>query len=429
MSTRNKMAAVGLAAVIALAPLAALPVAGVQAAPVQNPSQTAAAAKWLASQFVDGKYLTVVDLETGKPMPDAFATTEGLLGLIAADQTPEVVASATTWLSSNFQSYVCGSVPEPGSCVNPDAGRAAKLLIIADATHSDPTKFGGLNLTQIVTDGAGSIEQSPFAAGLALIALDRVKVNPSDAAVNALLDSQIPAGKDNAGAFGFSGYPDADSTGVAIQALQAIGGHQQQIDAAFKWLDTKKGQAEPFWKESYSPANTAGVALPAYVNAGRDVSAEYTWLASLQLASGAFSNSLTGTTDNVLATSQALIGLSGSSYATESVTAPDTQPRQPDQPQPVDPKTSNPGPQQPEPVDPETSNPDPQQPEPAPTPSTPESESQPTVDVTPNAEASKMTGRPLPKTGSSSDLPLALGALVSLGVAAGGALVLTAKRK
>ncbi len=63
-----------------------------------------------------------------------------MLGLVAAGQGRAAVAKATATLKANATAFVTGDGTSPGA--------AGLLLMVAEATGSKPTSFGGLDLVR-----------------------------------------------------------------------------------------------------------------------------------------------------------------------------------------------------------------------------------------------------------------------------------------
>ena len=112
------------------------------AAPCSNTS-TAKAASYLARGLADDGTLPSFSGE-----PDYSTTATAVLGLVGAGQGRTAVAKATATLKANARAYVTGSGVNPGN--------AGLLLMVAEATGSSPTRFGGLNLVSTLN---GSIRR------------------------------------------------------------------------------------------------------------------------------------------------------------------------------------------------------------------------------------------------------------------------------
>jgi hypothetical protein len=200
--------------------------------------------------------------------------------------------------------------------------RAAYLSILASAVGEDPHDFGGIDLLATIADdtaadgGVGSFV-SPFGQGLAIIAYVRAGDPVPAAVVTTLLGQQ-----DVSGAFGYSYggtfYADFDSTGIAIQALHAVGGHDAAITAAVNWAAAQQ-TGTGYWPNEYSPVDSTGVLGSSLALLGQDTSAAVTWMTGQQLSNGGLPSTLDGTQANLMATFDGVMLLSGSSLLTVSL--------------------------------------------------------------------------------------------------------------
>ncbi|MFE4518931.1 prenyltransferase/squalene oxidase repeat-containing protein [Kitasatospora sp. NPDC056783] len=111
---------------------------------------------------------------------------------------------------------------------------------------------------------------------LALTALTAAKVTPADSAVGWLTGQQCEDGGwpsyRAAGAACDATFEDSNATAVAIQALIALGGHQDAVDKGVAWLKAHQN-ADGSW--AYNPgnpgdANSTGLAVNALFAAGTD---------------------------------------------------------------------------------------------------------------------------------------------------------------
>ncbi|MFE7528265.1 prenyltransferase/squalene oxidase repeat-containing protein [Kitasatospora sp. NPDC057542] len=111
---------------------------------------------------------------------------------------------------------------------------------------------------------------------LALTALTAGKVTPADSAVGWLTGQQCEDGGwpsyRAAGAACDAKFEDSNATAVAIQALVALGGHQEAVDKGVAWLKANQN-ADGSW--AYNPgnpgdANSTGLAVNALFAARTD---------------------------------------------------------------------------------------------------------------------------------------------------------------
>lgn len=298
MSLRSKVAAVGLAAGLLLAGLGA-PAAS-HAEPTTDAAATAAG-NWLAQQFVGGgQYLNGYDGTT----PDPANTVDGVLALLAVDAAPETVSTASSWLTVEAATYVN------------DPSSAARMAIFADAAGLDATDLGGFNAVKAMQNELGELTSNPYGLALLVIGLERTTGEVPAEVLDALLATQ-----DTDGAFAFPDYGvDIDSTALAAQALASQDDQRskQAAKQATDWLVTQQctevSELCPvvgdYWG-SYSPVNTAGLAIPALAQAGVNVDAQRAWLAAQQLPDGGFPPALGADYSDAYATAQAVVGLWG----------------------------------------------------------------------------------------------------------------------
>ncbi|MFF8768926.1 prenyltransferase/squalene oxidase repeat-containing protein [Kitasatospora sp. NPDC015120] len=112
---------------------------------------------------------------------------------------------------------------------------------------------------------------------LALTALTAAKVTPADSAVAWLTGQQCadggwPSYRADASAACDPATEDSNATAVAVQALVALGGHQDAVDKGVQWFRANQN-ADGSW--AYNPgnpgdANSTGLAVNALLAAGAD---------------------------------------------------------------------------------------------------------------------------------------------------------------
>jgi hypothetical protein len=299
MTLRHRFAATGLAAALALAPVAAVASSFVaapaaQAAPAA-PLAASRAGVWLGSQLTDGQYYK--SPYTGQA--DIGNTANVLIGLVAGGNQISA-AKVNGWLKQNVSKAT-------------SAGQIATIAIAAKAVGEDPAKYGGRDLiseiTSAVQKGNGSLGD-PYSDALAIIALKGSSDSVPDDLVGALVKQQNKEGE-----FFFSSddgdFADPDTTGLAIQALDGVDGDDAgaALSKAVGWA--VKNQASAGYWESYSPVNTTGLVASALAEQGKDVSKATTWMAGQQLKNGGLPNTLNGKDGDAYATAQGLLLLGG----------------------------------------------------------------------------------------------------------------------
>ncbi len=200
-----------------------------------------AAAGWLAGELVDGE--RIVNEQFG--FDDAGLTADVVFALASAGVAADTIASATDWLESTAADY---TGPATDSVF---AGASAKLALVVHVTGRDAREVGGLDLVaqlldreqadgRFTDDSEFGDFSSTLTQALTVLALTRIDgVEPSQAAIDFLLDQRCEDG-------GFRFDPDAedctsavDTTGFAVQALSALGGETATatISDAADWLE------------------------------------------------------------------------------------------------------------------------------------------------------------------------------------------------
>ncbi|MCC6496364.1 MAG: hypothetical protein IT193_08910, partial [Propionibacteriaceae bacterium] len=260
------------------------------------PTRSVSSAATKAATFIT-KHLPTADDGAG-------AEVAAVLGLATTQQCSyaPTIRSLVASLTGEAAAYIAG---------NP--GRAANLAIMVSALGLDPTDFGGVDLIQAITSGTnpdGSVGSFPsaYTQALAVIALSRAGSSVPADLVTSLLSFQ-----DSNGGFGYEWdgtfYTDPDSTALGIQALTAVGGHQAAVDQALAWAAANKN-SDGYWT-NYSPVDSTGLLGSAVQLAGGDADAALAWVQGQQLTGGGFPNELDGASADLLATSNALYLLTG----------------------------------------------------------------------------------------------------------------------
>jgi hypothetical protein len=147
-------------------------------------------------------------------------------------------------------------------------------------------------------------------------------VEPSEAAVSALVNAQCDDGSFTLDFDGGDCVGTPDATGIAIQALNAddpgesaglTPEREAALVAAAGWLNDNREADGAYLLEGVPNVNTTGYAALGVLAAGQDASLSVTWLASVQLPDGALPVSPGGESD-LFATAQALPALSNYSF-------------------------------------------------------------------------------------------------------------------
>ena len=311
-----------------------------QVAPTTDPA--AAAAGWLAGQLTGGNHFQQ-DFGDAGVFPDQGLTLDAVLAFAAAGSAGDNATAAMTWLGTGtlLTEYAGDGTAASFS----DAGRLAKVAYAALVTGGDPHDVGGVDVlgrlsSQLTASGrfsdlpAGSDFSNAFGQAFALLALARTPGGVPASAVAFLAGSACPGG-------GFpldygtpECTPDADSTAMVVQALAVRGGDAAAAARGVDWLVSRQAEDGSFSGigPTDSPnANSTGLAAQALRAAGRtdEAAKAVAWLRARQLGcaapagqQGAVAYDSTGfDAGNVVrATAQAVLGLSGVGLADLSLT-------------------------------------------------------------------------------------------------------------
>ncbi len=235
-------------------------------------------------------------------------TADAVLALAASGDPAQkpTIDKLVTWLQGQAKAYTAKS-PEG----------AAKLALVAAATATDPTSFGGVDLVAVINkgiakDGAFGSFPGAFAQSLGIIALSRAGATVPTAMADWLLSQQE---KDGGFSYQLGKPADADNTGLAAVALAALGTPDAtaSLTKAIAWA-TKNQQADGSW-QGFSPVNSTAVMGMGLIAAKADPAKALAYLAGQQLADGALPNA--GKAD-LLATVQGMLTLAGQPYLTVS---------------------------------------------------------------------------------------------------------------
>jgi hypothetical protein len=224
-----------------------------------------AAAGWLARQMTDGDHFEV-DFG-GQVFPDQGLTIDAVYAFATAKVADDFAASAMLWLAQ--PDILTGYIGD--GTVEAYAGPTAKLALAVQVRDGDPTDFGGVDLiTQLrglqqpsgrFTDRSqfGDFSNA-FSQSLAILALDRTPAGAPAATSAFLAASRCADG----------GYPllfaqsvctsDVDATAMAVQALIAAG-RFSDATPGLNWLVSVQGSDGGFANSAGTPnANSTGLA-------------------------------------------------------------------------------------------------------------------------------------------------------------------------
>jgi hypothetical protein len=291
----------------------ALALGAASSADAAVPPSAAAASAWLQAQITaNGDFL---------PGPfggsiDVGLTEDAVLALTAAGDGESAAArAATAQIAAHVTDFVSfDNLGFPGVHI---AGAVAKSLLVAEVQGADSATFGGRDLEpelralmvdsgasagrfEDVLQGLGADSSNGFSQALAVLALLRTPDGVPADAVTYLLAQQCPDGGfrlsyDSASCTS-NADDDADSTGIAVQALAALPASSAITAAQAKavaWLKATQdngtgsfsnsvpGQAQP-------NTNSTGLATSALRLGGEAAAADHgqAYIESAQLSSG-----------------------------------------------------------------------------------------------------------------------------------------------
>ena len=289
-------------------------------------SRPEAAAGWLARQMVDGQRFEVEF--GGEIFPDQGMTVDALFAFAATKTANDYGARALSWLARPeiLSGYTGDGLTESY------VGSTAKLALAVQVRGGNPASFGGQDLLArlraLLTASGRFSDRSAFGdfsnmfgQSLAIITLDRTAAGAPASSVSFLVATRCADG----------GFPvffgeatctsDVDATAIAIQALIAAG-QRAQAAASIRWLLSVQGEDGSFSALGTPNANSTGLAGQALREAGRLVAALKARHYVLSLQSGcatpagqrgaiAFDASGFDPATAARATAQGILGLSG----------------------------------------------------------------------------------------------------------------------
>ncbi|MGE3075541.1 MAG: prenyltransferase/squalene oxidase repeat-containing protein [Dehalococcoidia bacterium] len=198
---------------------------------------------------------------------------------------------------------------------------AAKAALVAKALGLDPHAVGGLDLITTAEAGfdsaTGLYGEDAFSQSISMIGLACTGNEVTKSASEALLAMQL----DDSHGWGFGGFPDPDTTAIAIQALLATGSGADlgPIVEALAFLKESQGEDGGWgFDPAASNASSTAYVVQALYAAGEDPeSAEYTvdgvtpieFLLSQQQPDGSFLGF-----DPAYSTNQVLPALAGRTF-------------------------------------------------------------------------------------------------------------------
>jgi hypothetical protein len=282
-----------------------------------------AAAGWLRTQQqADGGFSNGF-----APGSDPATTADAVVAIVAAGENP------STWNAGGpsaleFLKSVVGS----GSAAGP--GAAAKFALAAVAAGENPRAFGGVDLIGEILAGysgdTGIFGGGPYDSALCIQALTAAGEPLPEGAIDGLLATRLAEG-----AFSFNGDPtpgtgDSNTTAMAVIAMMAAG-RSDVVAPSLAYFRATQNQdggwtyQKPSAFGEDTDANSTALVLQALVAAGEDPAE---WkdprgaLLGLQVPSGAFLFNAVSSSENLLATVQAMPALALASPAANGSARP-----------------------------------------------------------------------------------------------------------
>jgi hypothetical protein len=241
LPVNRSFAIIGVVVTVLLSSLSMASPAAAASVP-QTKNAAKAAAGWLARELTDEERIEEFFEGARGDFPDL--TAQAVLDFDAAGVAQRYAENATEYLASPSVSIGFLSGEQGDGSVEAHS----MILLVAEAQGVDPTSFfGGVDvpaelLSMLDPSGVfGGGGNNVSVAARAIIALSRYSGAPASA-VNALLAAQCADGgfpqtlghnPDDCGSFLLT-TPDA------IEALLAAGGHQDAVDRALDWLQSRQ---------------------------------------------------------------------------------------------------------------------------------------------------------------------------------------------
>ncbi|MCX6069778.1 MAG: cell wall anchor protein [Chloroflexi bacterium] len=296
-----------LISVVVLAGCLAWPAAAAAQAPA-DPLHAAAA--WMRTQQQpDGGFSNGF-----VPGSDAATTADAVLGIVAAGEDPsEWNAGGSSPMDLLRVAVSSGSVVGPGAF--------AKVTLAVVAAGDEPRDFGGVDLVGKILQGyssdAGMFGGGPYDSALAIQALAAAGEPLPEGAIAGLLATRLADATYSFNGDQALGAGDSNTTAMAVMALIAAGERDDVAPslAYFRSVQNEDGgwtYQKPSAFGEDTDANSTALVLQALAAAGEDLAA---WndpaqaLLALQLPSGAFIFNAANSSENLLATVQALPAL------------------------------------------------------------------------------------------------------------------------
>ena len=282
----------------------------IAAAAQESADPMQAAAAWLrAQQQPDGGFSNGF-----VPESDPSTTADAVLAIVAAGEDPlQWNAGGSDPLGFLRAAVASGSVEGPGAF--------AKLALAVVAAGDDPRSFGGTDLVAQILKGyssdAGLFGGGPYDSALAIQALEAAGEPLPDGAIAGLLATRLAEGAYSFNGDQTAGAGDSNTTAMAVMALIAAGEDEEIAPSLAYFRSVQNGDGgwtyqKPSAFGEETDANSTALVLQALI-AARENLAEWNdptqTLLTLQVPSGAFIYNGATSSENLLATVQAMPAL------------------------------------------------------------------------------------------------------------------------
>ena len=274
------------------------------------------ASKWIADTWKDPK--------GNKQFFAAGTTADGVIALSAANQYPDTVRAMLVDLKKRGPAYS-----------NAYPAGLAKMIMTADMAGQNPRTFFGCNrdlvaeLKAMVANGPDKSKEywGPY---LIAIALTRAGEQVPDWVIQDIEKNQKDGGfgyTENDGTF----IADPDYTAIGISAMDQVSKNPKNakdkakalanIQKAKAWSADARNQktdaaSNSYYWETYSSANSTGMLASSLSEVGVEVQSPVRYLKSQQKTDGGWAASHNGKKSDVMATTQAVLGVIGDGYST-----------------------------------------------------------------------------------------------------------------
>lgn len=256
----------------------------------------------------------------------AGTTADGIIALSAANQKPDTVRDMLIDLKERGPRYTDSGGGYPAGL--------AKVIMTADMAGQNPRTFYSCErdlvaeLKTMVADGPTTSREywGPY---LIAIALTRAGEQVPDWVIADMESNQQGGGfgyKENDGTF----IADPDYTALGISAMDRVSKNSKNakhvqrandsVEAAIGWSGDAQNQKQDaagntYW-ETYSSANSTGMLASALSEVGVETESPVRYLTSQQNTDGGWGASHNSKRSDVMATTQAVLGVIGEGYGT-----------------------------------------------------------------------------------------------------------------